>query len=133
LASKRFWKITAASFLVVALAGGGAVAYALHRMGQLFQSPHHAPGTYYFTGWTGPFVPFRPLNEISQGEAIARGEYIVGTFDQHRRLTILEKRSGDSLHFRYEYIYDAAGKLTEERSWHSGESNPQIRGYGTAQ
>jgi hypothetical protein len=120
--TKRTWIIVGACVLVVLMWLAGAGYLALNWMIDRSRYALHLPGTYYFVSFTGPWVPFQPVDEISRDEAMARGGYVVGIFNDQGQLTVIERYSEGALFFRYQYSYDADGKLSEERGWQG--SNP---------
>jgi hypothetical protein len=61
-------------------------------------------------------LPWRPVHEISRDEVLSRNSYVVGVYNDDGRLVVIERYWEGSLFFRYEYGYDAEGKLVEERN-----------------
>jgi YD repeat-containing protein len=117
---KRWFRVIAiACFLV--LLGAAGTWFFLHRM---VETAHyiepHAPGTYYFAMFRGGVLgPFQPQDEVSKEEALTRDIYVIGTYDDQGRLIAIEKWFGGEQEFRYEYSYDAEGRV-EERGLQEG-------------
>lgn len=125
---KRWFRIIAiACFLI--LLGAAGTWYFLHRMVEAarYIEPH-APGTDFFAMFRGGVLgPFQPRDEISREAALARGRYVIGTYDDQGRLIAIEKRFGGEQIFRSEYSYDAEGRL-EER-WVQDDGTVMIRRF----
>lgn len=102
--------------LVLPVAGYAALKWQLQR--SIYE--RHAPGTYFFKTFTGPWQPFRPLDEVSFAEAKSRSTYCVGVYDPERRLIVLERYLDGAIFFRYEYEYQANGWLRSLRGHQVG-------------
>jgi hypothetical protein len=117
---RRTWTIVGASGLAGVLLFAGAAYFAFVESIDRIRYTRHAPGTYYFVSFTGPWVPWRPVDEIPRDEALSRDSYVVGIYNDIGQLAVIERYLGGSLFFRHEYSYDGEGKLREKRSWQAG-------------
>lgn len=115
---QHIWTVGLACLLAALLLGSGV--YGWHRLTRTFEASLeialHAPGTYYFAGFRGGALGlFQPTDEIAKEEALARGLYVVGTYDREGRLITIEKRFGGEQVFHVEYDYDENGLISNVR------------------
>ena len=73
------------------------------------------PSTKYFEYISGYSVPAIPKSPISEADARQRRAYYEVAFDESGRVMQITKMLDARLSFRYEYDYDATGRVSAAR------------------
>lgn len=87
------------------------------------KAKHPPGGPYYFQGWDGYHIPFRPVKEITANQAKALKAYYVAYFDSDGKIISFTKYLYGKFDYGDNYIYDAKGSLERrEMTKYTGET-----------
>ena len=91
----------------------GVVLLVMHKMDNpsIKNGTNRFGGPYFYESFSTYHIPFRPVNEISQSEAVSRPAYCVAYFDNSGKIVSFEKYLKGEQVFIDKYFYDADGFL----------------------
>ena len=69
----------------------------------------------YYASFAGYSLPLKPVEELSQEEAMSRNTHCVGFYDGSGKLYRFEKYLNGQLFFRHDYKYHDNGNIRENR------------------